>query len=193
MWEALKLFYQRRDQLSTDQGCLLWGTRVVIPDSLRSRLLKELHCTHPGTVKMKLLARSYMWWPGLDLDVERIVKSCQGCTQQRKLPPVSPLHSWPWANMPMKRIHVDFAEIEGYQVLIIIDVHSKWIEAVPLRQATTATKLQALQTFFANCGLPEEIAIMGHSLQLQILLHIAKTKELNIPNSSLPSSIQRSS
>ena len=59
--------------------------------------------------------------------------------------------------MPMKRIHVDFAEIEGYQVLIIIDVHSKWIEAVPLHQATTATTLQALQTFFANFGLPEEI------------------------------------
>ena len=80
--DALKPFYQQRDQLSTDQGCLLWGTRVVIPDSLRSRLLKELHCTHPGIVKMKLLARSYMWWPGLDLHVERIVKNCQECALQ---------------------------------------------------------------------------------------------------------------
>ena len=114
--DALKPFYQRRDQLSTDQGCLLWGTRVVIPDSLRSRLLKELHCTHPGIVKMKLLARSYMWWPELDLHVERIVKNCQERALQQNLSPVSPLHSWPWANMPMKQIHVDFAEIEGYQV-----------------------------------------------------------------------------
>ena len=59
--------------------------------------------------------------------------------------------------MPMKRIHVDFAEIEGYQVLIIIDAHSKWIEAIPLCQATTATTFLSLQTFFANFGLPEEI------------------------------------
>ena len=135
----------------------MWKTRVIIPDSLQSRLLKELHCTHPGIVKMKLLARSYMWWPGLDLDVETLVKNCQACALQRNLPPVSPLHSWPWANMPMKRIHVDFAEIEGYQVLVIIDVHSKWIEAIPLRQATTAITIQALQTFFANFRLPEEI------------------------------------
>ena len=155
--DELKPFYQRRDHLSTDQGCVLWGTRVIIPNSLRSRLLKELHYTHPGIVKMKLLARSYMWWPGLDLDVERIVRNCQECARQRNLPPVSPLHSWPWANMPMKRIHIDFAEIEGYQVLVIIDVHSKWIEAIPLCQATTATTLQALQKFFANFGLPEEI------------------------------------
>ena len=117
-------------------------------------MLKE---PHPGIVKMKLLARSYMWWPGLDLDVERTVRTNQECAMQRKLPPVSPLHSWPWANMPMKQIHLDYAEIEGYQVLIIIDVHSKWIEAIPLRQATTATTLQALQIFFANFGLPEEI------------------------------------
>jgi len=152
--DGLKPFYQRRDQLSMDQGCLLWGTRVVIPNSLRNHLLKELYCTHPGIIKMKLLARSYMWWPGLDLDVEGLVKNCQECALQRNLPPVSPLHSWPWANMPMKRIHVDFAEIEGYQVLIIVDVHSKWIEAIPV---TTSTTFQALQIFFANFGLPEKI------------------------------------
>jgi len=36
---------------------------------------------------------------------------------------------------------VDFAETEGYQELIIIDVCSKWIEAIPLHQATTATTI----------------------------------------------------
>ena len=55
-------------------------------------------------------------------------------------------------DMPVKRIHVDFTEIEGYQVLIIIDVHSKYIEAMPLHQTTTATTFQALQTFFAKFG-----------------------------------------
>ena len=54
--DNLKTFYQRRDQLSMDQGCLLWGTRVVIPEVLQARLLNELHYTHPGIVKMKLLA-----------------------------------------------------------------------------------------------------------------------------------------
>ena len=35
----------------------------------------------------------------------------------------------------MKWLHIDFAEIEGFQVLIIIDAHSKWIKAThtPLR------------------------------------------------------------
>ena len=73
--DNLKTFYQQRDQLSTDQGCLLWGTRVVIPDHevLQVCLLNELHYTHPGIVKMKILARSYMWWPKMDQNIEEIV------------------------------------------------------------------------------------------------------------------------
>ena len=93
----------------------------------------------------------------MDQNIEDIVKSCRECATQRSLPPVAPLHSWPWANQPMKRLHIDFAEIEGWEVLVIIDVHSKWIEAVPLRKATAATTVSVLQTFFSNFGLPEEL------------------------------------
>ena len=70
---------------------------------------------------------------------------------------MAPLHSWPWANRPMQRIHIDFASIEQFQVLVIIDSHSKWIEAIPLRLATTSTTVDALRLFFASFGLPEEI------------------------------------
>jgi len=106
--DDLKSYHQKQDQLSSNQGCVLWGTRVVIPQVLQAYLLKELHYTHPGIVKMKLLARSYMWWPNLDQNIEEIDKSCEDCATQRSLPPVAPLHSWPWANQPMKRLHLDF-------------------------------------------------------------------------------------
>ena len=155
--EVMRPLYQRREQLSTDQGCLLWGMRVIVPAKLQPRILSELHFTHPGIVKMKLLARSYVWWYKIDQDIEEVVRTCENCAVQRSLPPKAPLHSWPWANRPMQRIHIDYAEIEGCQVLVIIDIHSKWIEAIPLRNATAATTIEALRKFFANFGLPEEI------------------------------------
>ena len=99
--EALKPLYQRREQLATDQGCLVWGMRVAVPTKLLSRILSELHFTHPDVVKMKLLARSYVWWYKLDQDIEEIVRTCKDCAAQRGLPPKAPLHSWPWANRPM--------------------------------------------------------------------------------------------
>ena len=104
---------------------------------------------HPGIVKMKLLACSYMWWPKMDCDIEQIVRSCKECVMQHSLPPIAPLHSWPWANQPMKWLHINFAEIEGFQVLVVINVHSKWIEVVPLHSVTAATTIQTLTTFFS--------------------------------------------
>ena len=154
---ALKPYYQRKDQLATDQGCLVWRLRVIIPPTLQAQMLNELHVSHPGIVKMKALARSIVWWPNMDKDIEGVVTSCQSCAAQRSLPPVAPLHTWPWASHPMQCIHIDFASIEQFQVLVIIDSHSKWIEAIPLWSATASTTVDALRIFFASFGLPTEI------------------------------------
>ena len=54
--EVLKPYYQCKDQLATDQGCLLWGLRVIIPPILQAQMLNELHASHPGIVKMKAKA-----------------------------------------------------------------------------------------------------------------------------------------
>ena len=54
----------------------------------------------------------------------------------------------------MKWLHKDFAEIKRFQVLVIIDIHSKWIEAIPHCNAIATTKIQ---TFFSSFGLPGEV------------------------------------
>ena len=55
----LKPFLGRRLELSVQSGCLMWGRRVVIPLSLRTKVLQQLHSGHSGIVRMKGIARSY--------------------------------------------------------------------------------------------------------------------------------------
>ena len=74
-------YTQRKDELSIEDGCVLWGTRVVIPPSGREKLLDELHQGHPGISRMKSLARSFIWWPNIDKDLETHVKHCTACQQ----------------------------------------------------------------------------------------------------------------
>ena len=61
--QALKPFQSRKDELSVQDGCILWGSRVLIPPPGRQKVIDELHAGHPGISRMKSLARSYVWWP----------------------------------------------------------------------------------------------------------------------------------
>ena len=155
--EDIKPYFNRRNELSAEQGVILWGRRVVIPAQLRLRLAEELHEEHIGMCRMKALARSYMWWPKIDHDVEEIVKSCSVCQQLRNSPSVAPLHPWRWATRPMQRIHIDFAELKGKSFLIVNDSYSKWLEVIHMKSTTSAVTIDKLRSLFASTGIPEEI------------------------------------
>ena len=49
-------FPRRKEELSLHDGCLLWGTQVVVPPNLHAQVLDELHEAHPGVSRMKNLA-----------------------------------------------------------------------------------------------------------------------------------------
>ena len=84
-------YQKRKDELSVHDGCLLWGTRVVVPPPGRNKIANELHEGHPGITRMKALGRSFVWWPRIDKDLEELVKNCNNCQSTRHLPPVAPL------------------------------------------------------------------------------------------------------
>ena len=51
---------KRKDEISAEGGCLLWGSRIIVLPLARASIVQLLHETHPGIIRMKVLARSYM-------------------------------------------------------------------------------------------------------------------------------------
>ncbi|XP_061152316.1 uncharacterized protein K02A2.6-like [Syngnathus typhle] len=154
----LKDYFTRKDQLTVSQGCVLWGSRVVVPPKLRSKVLNSLHDGHMGVVKMKSLARSYVWWPGLDNQIETLVKTCRGCHQTQRSPQIAPVHTWEWPVAPWQRIHIDYAgPFMDHMFLIVVDAHSKWPEVFTVKKATTTVTVNQLQMLFARTGYPLQL------------------------------------
>ena len=83
---SLAPYAAKRTELTVEGGCVLWGTWVVVPEKWREKLLLELHRDHPGICKMKSFARSYMWWPGMDKNIEDLAKSCLDIQAVKKAP-----------------------------------------------------------------------------------------------------------
>ena len=155
--EELKPYFTRQNELRADQGCVLWGMRVVIPPLLRNRLLQGLHEEHPAIVAMKAIARSYLWWSNLDAEIELKVKNCEVCQSVRKAPPRAPLYPWRWPTRVWQRVHIDFAEKDGNSFLGLVDSHSKWIAVAHMTSTSAKSTIDQLRVWFAAYGLPQEV------------------------------------
>lgn len=84
--EALLPYWRKRNEFTVESGCVLWGMRVVIPSRLMQAVVSEIHVGHQGVSRMKILARSYVWWPDLDHTIEATVKECAACQGQHNSP-----------------------------------------------------------------------------------------------------------
>ena len=60
-------------ELSLHEGYILWG--LAVPPQVYKLVLEELHETHTGVNKMKALAKTYVWWPGMDDEIKEVVRN----------------------------------------------------------------------------------------------------------------------
>ena len=152
-------YYTRRNELSVESGCLIWGNRVVIPRDLRAEMLKLIHATHMGASAMKSMARNHVWWPKLDNELERVAKICESCQLNQRMPNKSVPHPWKPSTEPWERCHLDFAgPFMGSMWLLLVDSYSKWIEVVDMKSSTTSrSTIRELRKLFSRFGIPKTL------------------------------------
>ena len=104
---------------------------------------------------MKALARSYVWWPNIDSEIEMTVKSGKSCQINQAMPARATVHPWEKTTSPWMRIHFDFAGLFLVKMfLIIYDSYSKWIDAIPMNNITSSAVINCLRYKFSIHGLP---------------------------------------
>ncbi|XP_045782541.1 uncharacterized protein K02A2.6-like [Maniola jurtina] len=153
----LRTYWLHRTELSLQDGCVLLGCRVVIPQPLRQSILSMLHTTHSGIVHTKALARSYVWWPQLNDDINELVSNCTRCLENRHMPPKSS-HEWVIPSRPWSRIHIDFAGPFMNKIFfIVVDAFSRWPEVLTVNNTNSTTVIHHLRNLFATHGICETL------------------------------------
>ncbi|GFW52290.1 transposon Tf2-6 polyprotein [Trichonephila clavipes] len=78
----------REAQYTIEDGCIMYRQRVCIPRKFRKNVLEELHAGHLGIIKMKAIARSFIYWKNIDKDIEEATKNCVDCARYKANPPL---------------------------------------------------------------------------------------------------------
>ena len=164
--EQCKPYLRRRIELCINLSCLQCGNRIVIPFQLRESVINELHYCHPGIARIKVLARSYFWWPSLDEMIETCVKQCKTCEVNQSKPASVPVHQSERTTKPWIPIHLDFAGPFLWKMfLVLTDTYSKWMGIYSMSDIKTVTLIDALRTSFATADSRILLSvIMDHRL-----------------------------
>ena len=158
--ELNKAYYSSREQLSVREDVILFGSRIVIPSSLRRHVLELAHEKHQGIVKTKALLLEKVWWQGMDSDVEKFIKECHPCQVISQQPiKYEPLHM---TEIPTKCWQTVAMDLQGPyptgdHLLTLIDYRSRYPVVIPMRTITAEKVIKELRTVFGYFGLPETL------------------------------------
>ena len=153
------------ESLYAAEGVLLYQDRVVVPPSLRPRVLQSLHAAHQGTSSMEQRARAIVYWPGMSKDIRDTREGCADCNRNAPSQAATPpLPSAPPLS-PFESVFADFFDFKGCHYLVVGDRLSGWVEVFSSPAGTTlagsAGLVRHLRSFFATFGVPEEISSDG--------------------------------
>ena len=138
-------------------GVLFKGRQVIIPQSMRKDILRQLHKGHPGIEKMRLLARQSVYWPNINRQIDESVRLCTQCQERMPEQRREPLLPHEIPITPWTKVGMDLFELNMVQYLLIVDYHSKFPVVHRLTSTTSASVVNAVTGIFGLLGSPTEI------------------------------------
>lgn len=124
---ALQRFWPMRGEMTVDDGLLLRGNRIVVPQQLQKETLAKIHSGHQGMRKCQQRISTAVWWPGITHQLEQMIINCPECSKL-STPPRQPLLPTPLPRYPWEKVGTDLFELKGVTYLLVVDYFSRYIE-----------------------------------------------------------------
>ena len=150
--QELHTFWNYKD-LSMENRLITKGARLLMPSTLRRKVLEQIHDGHLGIEKCMLKARDSVFWPGISNDIRETVEKCGICqASSRAAKPVGnvsdmPPHAW-------HTLGTDLFYWNKIDYLVIGDYFSKYLIVRRLPNSSTHAVIKELGLVFTELGRP---------------------------------------
>ena len=150
-------------QLRIEDGILTKNGRPVVPPSMRNFIVKEIHkLGHYGLEKLNDLVRRRFYWPRMYQYISNFVHECDICGRCKadNPTPKAPLIPIREPQSPLEFISIDIAHLPTTKnglkgILLVGDIFSKYVEAIPISDFSADTVVEAIWTgWITRLGCP---------------------------------------
>ena len=87
--KEIQLYWTFCEEMTIEDGLLLKGTHIIIPQTLHKEMIQLLHTGHLRLEKCLNRAKQSMYWPSLYDELKDLITSCTTCLKFRAQKPTS--------------------------------------------------------------------------------------------------------
>ena len=69
-------YWNFRDELMVESGILMKNSKVLIPETLKQKYLRQIHQGHQGIKACRTRAREFVFWISINNDLKELVEKC---------------------------------------------------------------------------------------------------------------------
>ena len=151
---SLHPYWNFRDELTVESGILMKNSKVLIPETLKQKYLKQIHQGHQGIEACRSRAREFVFWVNINSDLKEMVEKCDICQSQQNSTTsvqkyVSEVPPHPWHTLGS-----DLFYFQRIDFLVIVDYFSKYLIVRKIPSSTSSAVIKELGMIFSEFGNP---------------------------------------
>ena len=156
---CIRNFFNVKEHLwISKKGLVMFKKRIVVPPTLRKRVLKLLHLAHQGVDGMKARAAKAIYWPGINAAITRERENCVICNRIQPSQPREPIQMLPAPAFPFQQLCMDAFELDGHNYIAAVDKFTNWITVFHIKVPPKSKHvIESLRSIFTSFGTPEKL------------------------------------
>ena len=155
--EQLRSYHTCKEEMSVVDGLVFKGQRLVVPTSLREKVLGVLHRAHISITKTLERSRQTFFWVGIAKDIHRVCSTCDTCLRHAPKQSKEPLGDVQDISEAWHSCATDLFEFKGCTYLIISCRFSGYITVREMKDHSTEETIKQCQSIFSELGVPKTL------------------------------------